>query len=333
MELNPNNIYEDYINKRIDKSTAVKLLISIIENYDNNEIRKKSITVLGKLEISHENLFYTFENLLLSDSSEIIREAAAIYLSEHHLQKSIAVLKWAIQHEKSYQVLLIIIKALVKINLKESNKILVEQVKKIRKIQYINPEKKYENKKYKELLKPLVKKNKIIRFSPKQLGDILINFFTLKYLIEELPNVYFELNSATLLVEKLDISDYLEFEVKGTPWGWKNNIESISKIKGLKNLSNLQELNLANNRIRDLREFVEIKSLKKLDLSNNKVSDPQNIEYLKQIPQLEFVDLRGNELANIIKSTNFSPKTKVLVESSLYDLEKRWERRFQINDS
>jgi hypothetical protein len=61
--------------------------------------------------------------------------------------------------------------------------------------------------------------------------------------------------------------------------------------------------------------------------------DPQNIEYLKQIPQLEFIDLRGNELANIIKSNDFSSKTKVLVESSLYDLEKRWERRFQINDT
>jgi Leucine-rich repeat (LRR) protein len=332
MELNPNSIYEDYINKRIDESTAVSLLTSIIDNYDNIEIRKKSITVLSKMELIHENLFYTFENLLLSDSSEIIREVAAIYISEHHLENSLAVFKWAIQHEKSYQCLLIIIKALVKINSKESNKVLVEQVKKIRKSQYINYEKRYENKKYKELLKPLIKKNKITKFSPEQLGDILINFFTIKHLIEELPNVYFELNSSNLLIEKLDISDYLEFEVKGTPWGWKNNIESLSKLKGLKNLFGLKELNLANNQIRDLKYLVEIINLKYLDLSNNKISDPQNIEYLRQLPQLEFIDLRGNEIANTIRSTDFSSKIMVLIESTLNDLEIRWERRFETNE-
>jgi hypothetical protein len=222
-----------------------------------------------------------------------------------------------------------IVKALVRINSKGSKNVLIEQIKKIRKTQYINSEKGYENKKYKEALKPLIKRNKIAAYSPKQLGDILINFFTIKQLIEEIPNVYFELNSTNLLVEKLDLSDYLEFEVKGTPWGWKNNIESLSKIKGLKNLLNLQKLNLSNNQIKDLKDLVEMKSLIHLDLSNNKISDPQNIEYLKQMPLLEFIDLRGNEIATVIKSSDFSSKTRILKESYLYNLEKRLERRFE----
>lgn len=332
MEINPNAIYEEFINGRIDKVTLVKQLTSIIENHEDNTVREASIVVLGKLKLTNEKLFNLFENLLLSDSNENIRNAAAFYLSEYYLNSSLPVFKWVIQHEQSYQCLFTVIKGLVKINSKESKKVLFEQIKKVRKIQYLNPEKGYKNKKYKEALKPLIKRNKVVAFTPQQLGDILINFYTIKQLIEEIPNVYFELSSTKLLVEKLDLSDYLEFEVKGTPWGWKNNIESLSKIKGLKNLSELQELNLANNRIRDLKEVVKIKNLKHLDLSNNKISDPQNIEYLKQIPQLEFIDLRGNELANIIKSTDFSSKTKVLIESSLYDLEKRWERRLQIND-
>lgn len=325
MELNPNTIFKDYINNRLDKFTAIKQLTSIIENYDNDEIREESIKILGKMNLISENLFNLFESLLLSDSSEDIRNAAANYLSEHHLNDSLAVFKWSIQHEMFYQCLLAIINGLVKINSIESKAVLIEQLKKIRNIRYLNPEIGYENKRYKKALKPLIKRNKIITYSHEHLGDILINFFSIKKIIDEIPNVYFELNLSNLLVEKLDLSDYLEFEVKGTPWGWKNNIESLSKITGLKNLLNLQELNLSNNDIKDIKDLVDIKSLIYLDLSNNKISNPQNIEYLKQLPLLEFIDLRGNEIANIINVSDFRPEIRILKESSLRNLEKRFE--------
>ncbi|MFW9950438.1 MAG: leucine-rich repeat domain-containing protein [Candidatus Thorarchaeota archaeon] len=329
MELNPNVIYEDYVNNRLDKDAVINQLISIIENCDDNTIREDSIKVLAKMKLSNKNLFELFENLLISDSDETIRNAAGIYLSENHLNDSLGLFKWVIQHETSYQCLLTTIKVLVKINSKESKTVLIEQLKKIRHSRYINPEKGYENKKYKEALKPLIKRNKFITYSHKHLGDIIIDFFTIKTLIEAIPNVYFELNPSNLLVEKLDLSDYLEFEVKGTPWGWKNNIESLSKINALRNLSYVQELNLSNNCIKDLKELVEIQSLRHLDLSNNKISDPKNIEYLKQIPLLEFIDLRGNEIVNIIDLSDFGSKIKILKESSLKNLEKRLEQRFE----
>jgi len=317
MELKPSTVYEEYISNRLDKFTAIKHLTSIIENYDCDEVREESIKILSKMKLIRENLFNLFENLLLSDSSENIRNAAAIYLSEHHLNDSLIAFKWSIQHELFYQCLLTIVKALVKINSTESKAVLIEQLKKIRNTKYLNPEIGYENKRYKKALKPLIKRNKIITYSPKHLGDILINFFTIKKIIDEIPNVYFELNMSNLLVEKLDLSDYLEFEVKGTPWGWKNNIESLSKITGLKNLLHLQSLNLSNNHIKDIKDLVDIKSLIYLDLSNNKLSDPQNIEYLKQLPLLEFIDLRGNEIANIINISDFKPEIRILKENSL----------------
>lgn len=317
MELKPSTVYEEYISNRLDKFTAIKHLTSIIENYDSDEVREDSIKILSKMKLIRENLFNLFENLLLSDSSENIRNAAAIYLSEHHLNDSLIAFKWSIQHEMFYQCLLTIVKALVKINSTESKAVLIEHLKKIRNTKYLNPEIGYENKRYKKALKSLIKRNKIITYSPKHLGDILINFFTIKKLIDEIPNVYFELNMSNLLVEKLDLSDYLEFEVKGTPWGWKNNIESLSKITGLKNLLNLQSLNLSNNHIKDIKDLVDIKSLIYLDLSNNKLSDPQNIEYLKQLPLLEFIDLRGNEIANIINITDFKSEIRILKENSL----------------
>jgi hypothetical protein len=331
MELNPNTIYKDYINNKLGKDTAINLLTSIIDNYDNDKIREESIEVLTKIEFVNENLYDLFESLLTSDSSEVIRNAAAIYLCEHHINKSLAVFKWAIRNEKSFQCLLTVVKALVKIDSKESRAEIIDQLKKIRKLQYINAEKGYENRRYKEALKPLIKRNKINAYSNKQLGDILINFFIIRQLIKELPNVYFELSSEDVLISRLDLSDYLEFEVKGTPWGWKNNIESLSKITGLKNLQNLQHLDLSNNQIHDLKALVELKSLKHLDLSNNKISDPQNIEYLKQIPLLEVVDLRGNDIVNLIQSADFSPNTRILKENSLIDLEERLDKRFGIN--
>jgi len=311
MELNPNAIYEDYVNNRLDKFTTIKQLISIIEIYDNNATREDSIRVLDKMK--DENLFEFFENLLLSDSSENIRNAAAIYLSEHHLTNSLAVFTWALKHEKSYKCLLRIVKALVKINSKESKIALIEQLRKIRKTQYINPEKSYENKRYKKALKPLIKRNKIANFSHKQLGEILINFFTIKTLIEEIPNVYFELNSTNLLVEKLDLSDYLEFEVKGTPWGWKNNIRNLSEISGLNNLKYLKKLDLSNNQIENVKGLVELKNLTHLVLSNNQISDVDNLEYLKQLSKLQFLDLCGNRIVKFVKKNDFNPNMRVLL--------------------
>ena len=313
MELNPDRIYEDYINNRLDKSTTIEQLISIIENYDDDTTREDSIKALAKIKLTSENLFALFENLLLSDSSENIRNVAANYLSVNHLNSSLPVFEWSIQHEKSYNCLLTVVKALVKINSSESKIILIEQIKKIRKTHYISLEKGYENKRYKKALKPLIRRNKINSFSHKELGAILINFFTIKTLIEEIPNVYFELNSTNLLVERLDLSDYLEFEVKGTPWGWKNNIRKISKIPGLENLRYLKKLDLSNNQIENVKGLVGLKNLTHLVLSNNQISDVDNLEHLKHLSKLQFLDLCGNEIVNFIKKDDFNPNTRVLL--------------------
>ena len=65
MEISPNAIYEDYLNDRIDKASLVKQLISIIENHDDNIVRKNSIIVLGKLKLVDENLFDLFEIIFI----------------------------------------------------------------------------------------------------------------------------------------------------------------------------------------------------------------------------------------------------------------------------
>jgi len=313
MILNPQTVLENYNNSSIDKSTATKLLTSIIENYDEENFRLEAIDVLNALKIKTKTLFEFFENLLLSDSSEIIRNAAAKYVSTNFLEISLPVFLWVIQHETSYNCLVTVVNSLVKIQTSEAKFILLEQVKKIRDIKYLNVDKGYGNKKYRKALKSYFKRNLINELSPKQLAAILINFLTIKNLIEEIPNAYFELDEKLLLIDKLDLSDYLEFEVKGTPWGWKNNIRSLSQITGLSNLKHLKTLDLSNNQIGDLEGINELENLTHLVLPNNQISDLKNLEYINQLTNLQFVDLCGNDISKNVKNKDFNPLCRVLL--------------------
>ena len=313
MILNPQTILEDYNNRYIDKSTATKLLTSIIENYDEENFRLEAINILNTLKIATKTLFEFFENLLLSDSSEVIRNAAAKYVSTNFLEISLPVFLWVIQHETSYHCLVTVVNSLVKIQTSEAKSILIKQLRKIRDIKYLNVDKGFGNKKYRKALKSYFKRNLINKLSPKQLAAILINFLTIKNLIEEISNAYFELDEKLLLIDKLDLSDYLEFEVKGTPWGWKNNIRSLSQITGLSNLKHLKTLDLSNNQIGDLEGINELENLTHLVLPNNQISDLKNLEYINQLTNLQFVDLCGNDISKNVKNKDFNPYCRVLL--------------------
>jgi hypothetical protein len=313
MILNPQTVLEYYNNRYIDKSTATKLLTSIIENYDEENFRLEAINILNTLKIATKTLFEFFENLLLSDSSEVIRNAAAKYVTTNFLEISLPVFLWVIQHETSYHCLVTVVNSLVKIQTSEAKSILIEHLKKIRDIKYLNVDKGFGNKKYRKALKSYFKRNLINKLSPEQLAAILINFLTIKNLIEEIPNAYFELDEKLLLIDKLDLSDYLEFEVKGTPWGWKNNIRSLSQITGLSNLKHLKTLDLSNNQIGDLEGINELENLTHLVLPNNQISDLKNLKYINQLTNLQFVDLCGNDISKNVKNKDFNPYCRVLL--------------------
>ncbi len=116
------------------------------------------------------------------------------------------------------------------------------------------------------------------------------------------------------MIEKLDLSDYLEFEVKGTPWGWKNNIRSLSQITGLSNLKQLTTLDLSNNQIRDLEGITELTNLTHLVLPNNQIRDLKNLEYINKLPNLQFIDLCGNDISKNVKNEDFNPHCRVLLK-------------------
>jgi len=116
------------------------------------------------------------------------------------------------------------------------------------------------------------------------------------------------------LVMELDLSDYLQYEVKGTPFGWKNDINSLSEIVGLKYLKNLKRIDLSNNQIKHVMDLIYLKNLQHVVLINNKISEEKNLEYLKKLPKLEFLDLRDNMIAKKTQLNEFNPKIRVILK-------------------
>ena len=75
MELTPKKIYEDFETNKIDKRTAADLLFSLIDNSDKEKIRVESINELEHIGVNDVKTFKHLELLLLSDSSEKVRNA------------------------------------------------------------------------------------------------------------------------------------------------------------------------------------------------------------------------------------------------------------------
>ena len=321
MILNPEKVWEEFENNRIDKLTAFALLTALIENSNDEDIRIKAITNLMRIHLLNDKVFNILESLLVSDESEKIRYIAIKYIGEKFLHKGLSLLIWAVNYEKDYNSLIEIIKFLGKLDNKETKLVLLNEIRKIIKTKYLNKTRKIENKKFKRVLKKLLKAKDYEEFTHNELVQILINYFTISNLFEHYYNVYYEVNSRNGLIEKLDLSDYIEYEVKGTPWGWKNNINDLSEIPGLTHLNYIKHIDLSNNQIKNIKDLIHFQELTHLILNNNKLSAEVNLNYLKNLPNLIYLDLRGNNIINNIKLNDFPPQTRVLLKDSYIKLE------------
>lgn len=304
MEITPQKICEDFRSNRLDKHSAIKQLISLIENSDDEEIREESVYSFQNIGAIDEDLFLfeILENLLISDLNEKVRIAAAKLIKDNFLHKAIEPMKWAIQNECDCECCIIIIETLVKINNVESKSILNDEIKKIKKEKYLDKSKRIDNKKFKRSIKKLLKERKYESFSHDELAQIIINYKIMSALTKKFYSVYFELENA--LVVKLDLAD-VEYEVRGWKADFKNNITDLSEITGLKNLKNLSYIDLSNNLIRNIKELSDVENLTHLLISNNKITDIKNIDYIKQMPNLIYLDIRGNDFAAKVNKHDF----------------------------
>ncbi len=295
MELTPRRIQEEFEHKRLDKNSTFEMLISLIENSDDEKVRIESIAILSKIDVNSERIFNFLEHLLISDSNSQVRATAAKSIQTGFIHRALSPIQWAMDHEIDYDCIIILIQSLELINNQKSRDILIKELRKIIKKKYLDENKQYINK-FRNQLKELLKKNDIFTFLTKTLAEILINYITVLYNIKELNSVHFEIENGFVI--DLDLSNALE--VRGTPWNWTNKIKSLSDIQGLSFLTELKRLNVTNNQINNLKELKNLKSLTHLLISNNQIEDPINIEYIKAMPSLRYLEIGGNKIAEKI---------------------------------
>ena len=111
-KLNPIIVFRQYQNGKIDKTSAMNYLRSIIENGKEESQRLESIKLLGKIGLYSNGFFKFLENILVSDSNELVRAAAVKIIIENFLEKAENLIKWTIEHENSMTCLLEMFKSL-----------------------------------------------------------------------------------------------------------------------------------------------------------------------------------------------------------------------------
>jgi len=321
LDLDPEILYQRFCNKEIDKFTLINYLLLLIEESTNEDLRISAINQLRRLGITSDHLFNVMENLMISDTNGKVRNAAARYISYLYFEKSYNIVNWAIQYEESYECILTMLNTLKKMQSEGSKQLLISQISKILKPSNHSTEKPYIFHKYRKRMKKVFKKKDIGDFTVDELAEILINYKTVSFLALTYPNFYFDLDVSNGLVSEVDLADYLQYEVKGTPFGWKNNITSLLKIKGLNNLKYVKKLDLSNNLIEDLSALSIFKNLETVYLANNKISDPKNIKYLNDLPNIRYIDLTGNKIAKSVSYKDFKPNVKVVL--------KRFDEQFE----
>ena len=97
--MNSEDIYLKYKENRIDRNTAINLLISLIDNNTDERSRITSIRNLDKIGVSDQEIYDLLENLVISDKNKGIRDAAAIALKNNFRDNANAILSllWSIQ--------------------------------------------------------------------------------------------------------------------------------------------------------------------------------------------------------------------------------------------
>ena len=329
MPLTPNAIFQDLKNKDLDKQSAIELLIALIDNAENADVRIESLKTLSKIHFDDEKTFRFLEHLLISDLDEDVRNLTCQVLQNHYNEKALNPMIWALEHEGSLNCMITIISMIAKIENNKSKSILISKLRKLQKKQYSS------------LLKDLVEKEHIRNISAYELAEILINYYVISSLKKRFGYFKFSINE-TGLINELDLSNierynpglnklenFLEpiFSLRdlrkcdlrfnhltNLPENFNSSLEYLDlsynklvKLPDLHNFTLIKTLNLKSNRLRVLPNSIgSLSSLEVFNLRNNILNHlPESI---KSLNSLKILDLHGNKFSTITMSLSKSIK-------------------------
>jgi Leucine-rich repeat (LRR) protein len=301
MEYTPNKIYKDFLKKNLDLHSATKLLLSLIENSDNDKIRVKSIKELGRIGSKDKHTFRILENLLISDSNENIRNSAAFTLKNNFLDNILEPMKWALIHEESPSCLNTIYFTLIKIikkYVKDSNP--------LAKSTLLNEVKKIMRKEFKIGFEVMCETKDVDSFTKKDLSEILINYFTIIFLEKSHWRLKYKIENC-----KITELDFIFKGITSVPEPIKYLVQLnililrynqlIRLPDWIGSLNALEELNINVNNLNKLPNSMGmLSSLKKLYLWKNELDSLPNT--IGQLSSLEILNLRLNQLKELPKS-------------------------------
>ncbi|MFX1437551.1 MAG: leucine-rich repeat domain-containing protein [Promethearchaeota archaeon] len=307
MKLSPELIYKEFKNGNLEKQSVINQLFTLINNFDDPNLRIDSIEILIKIGSKDSQIFNLLENILISDSHEEVRNTAIKAIKQNFIEKALKPMKWAFQHENSINCLISIVSTIGLINNDKAKSFLIDKIKN------------FDIYEFNESLQKAFNTERIYDLTNKRLSEILNNFMLIKHFRNEFKDISYSLDEG--LVSSIDLSG-----ISTNVFGWKIlrklpefittfkyikkldlKINRIAKLpKNLSKLINLTYLDLSNNNLRSLPEsFGSLSSLEYLYLKYNKINEiPSTIGKLEK---LIILDLRHNNiksLPNEISSLN-----------------------------
>ena len=111
--LTPREIYSEFQNKIINKKSASEVLINLVENSQDDNLREESINYIKKIGLKNQSIFEFLENLFISDLNEHIRNAAFNAIKKNFKEKAIKPALYAISKEESFSILIPVIEFLI----------------------------------------------------------------------------------------------------------------------------------------------------------------------------------------------------------------------------
>lgn len=294
MVYSPENIYHDFSNNNISPAYAARLLVSLVEQGENETIRLVSLKFLKKMGKQAKISFKFLENLYVSESNHDIRLCALKIVRDRFSQDALSLIKWAFQHETNIPCLMILVDIVQLIGDDIAKVFLNQEIKKIRKTKLISGKNMMFRNLFKNQLKIILKSQSVKECSTEELADIYLNYRAICSLKKRFFSVHYELRNARVV--ELDLSD-VEFEVRGWKSEFRNNIQNLSEISEMLAFQSLEYLDLSNNHISRLELINKFPVLEKINLSNNNITDSKEIDRLKSLKNLKFLDLRENQIA------------------------------------
>ena len=323
MEKTPLNLLGNFLNELIDKESFLQQLITLIENSNSLKLRLSVINALNTIkkkgfsfEPKSNEIFQVFENLLISDSSDEIRRAAASFLRINFAEKAFDPMRWALHHESSPETLEFIIESLI------------SYINNIDNFKSINIEDLFQDIDFKICIQEKSEKNEI-----DDIKEVIINYFSLVYLKKVFWRLKIGLHSCFITSLDFTFKELTKLpESLKYLHGLKKLIgkyNQLTEIPGwISSLKSLEILNLNVNNINKIPSSIsQLKSLKELSLwKNDLTSLPEsmcelnNLELLNlRLNSLEFLPSALGKLKNL-KFLNLHDNRLNLIPSSITDL-------------